>query len=371
MAKKAEIAHAVVDTSTSDDAQERLASIEDALAELAREGVDAVVTRRVSVLTGAARSAVTHSEARYRHLINRMAALVAELTPLGEVVYLNEVVASITGFSVEDLTGSNWFDLVLPLQGQGVEQSSLDILRQRFLGRGELSGFRTCIRTRDLRRKIISWNSAHVMDDDGHVGGICLFGTDVTEQVVAEDELRIAAVAFESQNGMVITDPNGVILRVNSAFTRLTGYSTAEAIGRTPALLQSGRHDKLFYQRMWDALRKKGGWQGEIWNKRKNGQIYAEMLSITTIVTPDRGITNYVANFSDITENKEAEAEIHRLAYYDDLTKLPNRRLLQDRLSQAVAATSRSGRYGAIFSSTLTISRHSTIRVGMTPATCF
>jgi diguanylate cyclase (GGDEF)-like protein/PAS domain S-box-containing protein len=148
---------------------------------------------------------------------------------------------------------------------------------------------------------------------------------------------------------MVISDPNGIILRVNAAFTRLTGYSATEAVGRTPALLKSGRQDHLFYQRMWDALKEKGGWQGEIWNKRKNGQIYAEMLCIKAIVTPDRGITHYVANFSDITEDKEAEAEIHRLAYYDALTTLPNRRLLQDRIGQAIAAAARSKRYGATF----------------------
>jgi diguanylate cyclase (GGDEF)-like protein/PAS domain S-box-containing protein len=179
--------------------------------------------------------------------------------------------------------------------------------------------------------------------------GVVISHTNITDHKRAEDELRIAAVAFLTQNGMVITDPKGVILRVNPAFTRLTGYSEAEAIGQTPALLYSGRHGPLFYQRMWQTITEEGLWQGEIWNKRKNGQIYAEMLNITAIVTPDRGITHFVANFSDITADKEAEAEIHRLAYYDALTSLPNRRLLQDRLRQAVAATARSGLSGAIF----------------------
>jgi diguanylate cyclase (GGDEF)-like protein/PAS domain S-box-containing protein len=174
--------------------------------------------------------------------------------------------------------------------------------------------------------------------------------TDVTERKLAEDELRIAAVAFASQNGMVITDPNGVILRVNPAFTRLTGYRAEEAIEQTMALLKSGRHNSLFYQRMWESLQEKGRWQGEIWNKRKNAQIYAEMLTITAILTPDRGVIYYVGSFTDITDDKEAEAEIHRLAYYDPLTRIPNRRLLHDRLHQALAATSRSGLYGAIFS---------------------
>jgi diguanylate cyclase (GGDEF)-like protein/PAS domain S-box-containing protein len=173
--------------------------------------------------------------------------------------------------------------------------------------------------------------------------------TDVTERKLAEDELRIAAVAFASQNGMVITDPNGIILRVNPAFTRLTGYTAEEAVEQTMALLKSGRHNALFYERMWESLKEKGRWQGEIWNRRKNTQIYAEMLTITAILTPERGVIYYVGSFTDITDDKEAEAEIHRLAYYDALTRLPNRRLLYDRLHQALAATSRSGLYGAIF----------------------
>lgn len=172
---------------------------------------------------------------------------------------------------------------------------------------------------------------------------------DITERRQAEDELRIAAVAFSSQSGMIITDAKGYVVRVNPAFTRLTGYSAEETVGKRPSLLKSGRHDEFFYQRLWSALQEKGYWQGEIWNKRRDGQIYAEMLSITAILAPDGRTTHYVGSFTDITENKMAEAEIHRLAYYDALTRLPNRRLLQDRLNQAIAATARSGLYGAIF----------------------
>lgn len=171
----------------------------------------------------------------------------------------------------------------------------------------------------------------------------------LAERKRVEDELRISAVAFASQNGMMITDASGVILRVNPAFTRLTGYSVEEAVGRTPAILKSGRQDPLFYQRMWETVKEKGYWQGEIWNRRKSGLIYAEMLTITGIFASDGSVSNYVASFTDITQGKEAEAEIHRLAYYDPLTRLPNRRLLHDRLGQAVAAAGRSRLYGVIF----------------------
>ena len=172
--------------------------------------------------------------------------------------------------------------------------------------------------------------------------------TDITERKRAEDELRIAAAAFELHEGMMVTDANGVILRVNQAFTRLTGYTAEEAAGKTPELLRSERHDELFYQHMWQALLLNKHWQGVIWSRHKDGKIYAEWLSMSAVRAQDGRTINYVGVFSDITQNSEAEAEIHRLAYYDPLTQLPNRRLLQDRLAQALAATVRNGRCGAI-----------------------
>ncbi|MBU1691068.1 MAG: EAL domain-containing protein [Gammaproteobacteria bacterium] len=172
--------------------------------------------------------------------------------------------------------------------------------------------------------------------------------TDITARKQAEEELRIAAIAFESQQGMMVTDANRVIVRVNQAFTRLTGYSAEEAVGQTPALLKSGRHDQAYYQRMWDSLKQNKYWQGQIWNRRKNGKIYADWQTISAVTAPDGRVTHYVSTYSNITHNPEAEAEIYRLAYYDPLTQLPNRRLLQDRLVQALAATARSGHCGAI-----------------------
>lgn len=172
---------------------------------------------------------------------------------------------------------------------------------------------------------------------------------DISERKRAEEELSIAAITFQSQNGILITDPESIIIRVNPAFTQLTGYSAEDAIGQTLNLITSGRHGPLFYQGMWDSIKKEGRWQDEIWNKRKNGQIYPALITITAIYSSKGEVTHYIGNFSDITKEKEAEAKIHRLAYYDPLTNLPNRRLFQDRLQEAIIATSRSGQYGAIF----------------------
>ncbi|MDP3087917.1 MAG: EAL domain-containing protein [Methylotenera sp.] len=174
--------------------------------------------------------------------------------------------------------------------------------------------------------------------------------SDITERKLIEEELRISAVAFSCQNGMMITDSKSVIQRVNPAFESLTGYSAEESIGKTPSMLSSGRQNWMFYQQMWVTLNKTGKWQGEIWNKRKNGQIYPELLTITAIYSPEKIITHFVGSFNDITENKEAEADIQRLAYSDPLTGLPNRRLLKDRLAHAIATSVRGEFFGALFS---------------------
>jgi diguanylate cyclase (GGDEF)-like protein/PAS domain S-box-containing protein len=171
---------------------------------------------------------------------------------------------------------------------------------------------------------------------------------DISARKRAEEDSHIAAIAFESQAGMMVTDPHGVIVRVNRAFTRLTGYSAEEAAGRTPSLLSSGRHTPEFYAEMWATINARGHWQGRIWNRRKDGHVFAEWLSITAVNSPDGDVTHYVSTFSDITESAEAEAQIHRLAHYDVLTGLPNRLLLQDRMGQALASASRSGLHGAI-----------------------
>ncbi|MDO8207287.1 MAG: EAL domain-containing protein [Gallionella sp.] len=174
------------------------------------------------------------------------------------------------------------------------------------------------------------------------------FSRDITCRKQAEAALRIAAVAFESQESMTITDNNGVILRVNAAFTRDTGYTASEAVGQTSRLLKSGRHDAAFYAEMWETLLRTGAWQGEIWDRRKNGEVYPKWLTISAVKDSNENVTHYVGTHIDITERKAAEEEIKNLAFYDPLTALPNRRLLMVRLKQALASSARNGREGAL-----------------------
>jgi diguanylate cyclase (GGDEF)-like protein/PAS domain S-box-containing protein len=170
----------------------------------------------------------------------------------------------------------------------------------------------------------------------------------ITRRKTNEAELRIAAVAFESQEILMITDSDGVILRVNHAFTENTGYTAEEVIGQNPRIFKSGRHDAAFYRELWDTIRTTGKWQGEVWDKRKNGEIYPKWLSISAVKNSDGIVTHYVSSQVDITKRKKAEEEIQHLAFYDPLTQLPNRRLLQDRLQHAIASSARSGRKGAL-----------------------
>jgi diguanylate cyclase (GGDEF)-like protein/PAS domain S-box-containing protein len=162
-----------------------------------------------------------------------------------------------------------------------------------------------------------------------------------------EEELRVAATAFNAHEAITITDSDGTILQVNDAFTQITGYTAEEAIGNNPNILKSGKHDKEFYVRMWDSIRKEGFWKGEIYNRRKNGEIYPEMLSISAVKDQEGKITHYVAHFFDITEIKNAQHDAEYRAQHDALTDLYNRQKLTDELERVYRQAVRTREYSA------------------------
>ncbi|WP_386080375.1 EAL domain-containing protein [Vreelandella sp. F11] len=170
----------------------------------------------------------------------------------------------------------------------------------------------------------------------------------IEEREQARAEAQIAAAAFQTHLGILITDSRGTILKVNETFSRITGYSEAEIVGNNPRMFSSGLQNAAFYRRLWKRVITTGNWEGEIWNQRKNGELFPEWLTISAVHSVEGALTHFVATMSDISERKAAEQEIHQLAFYDTLTGLANRRLFMDRLGTALKELQRHQRCGAL-----------------------
>ncbi|MES2366963.1 MAG: EAL domain-containing protein [Pseudomonadota bacterium] len=235
---------------------------------------------------------------------------------------------------------------VLQSVADQVENSSAFVARVQYLNGHRNDKSREELRLKDER--VIDRYSAPMTGADSKYYGRVWYFRDITERKQAEQALRIAATAFEVQESIIITDAHKVILRVNQSFTRLTGYSAEEAIGQTPALIKSGMQDAEFYRQMWETMNRDHSWQGEIWNRRKNGEVHPDWLTITAVTNAEGEVTHYVSTYADLSQYKKDEAAIHSLAFYDPLTSLPNRRLLLDRLQHAFAASSRHHNHGAL-----------------------
>ncbi len=167
---------------------------------------------------------------------------------------------------------------------------------------------------------------------------------DITDRYNAEKQLELAGLVFQhAREGIMVADGNGALVDINAAFTRITGYERHEVIGKNPRILSSGRQGKEFYNTMWNSLRTLGFWTGEVWNRRKNGEVYAQLLTVSAVRNASQEIVQYVALFSDITALKNYQSELEHVAHFDALTGLPNRLLLADRLQQAMSLAQRRG----------------------------
>nr|WP_244183102.1 EAL domain-containing protein [Halomonas songnenensis] len=187
-----------------------------------------------------------------------------------------------------------------------------------------------------------------LVNSDGSFSGTLLVARDITEAKRSELELSIAAAAFQAHLGIIIADARGKILKANPMFTQITGYTEAEVVGRDPHMFSSGHHGPGFYRQLWRSVKKHGRWEGEVWNQRKNGDVFPEWVAISSITNDDNQLTHYVATVIDISERKAAEQEIHQLAFYDSVTGVANRRLFMDRLEMALKDVIRHRSYGAL-----------------------
>jgi diguanylate cyclase (GGDEF)-like protein/PAS domain S-box-containing protein len=206
----------------------------------------------------------------------------------------------------------------------------------------------TAVQTDGQQRKVFAKGFP---EHDGNARVVRIYGLvqDITERQRKEEKIRLAASVFtHAREGISITNADGIIVEVNEAFSRITGYLREEAIGQNPRFLKSSRQGPSFYEAMWRDLTGPGHWSSEIWNRRKSGEVYAELLTISAVRDAQGTTQHYVALFSDITGIKDQQNQLEYIAHFDALTNLPNRRMLEDRLNQAMATSRRNGLYGAL-----------------------
>ncbi len=246
--------------------------------------------------------ALRDSEARYRHLLENQTDLILRHKPDGTILYVNEAFCRYFGKTKVELEGNTWQPVALP--------EDVPMALEKLNALSPINPVVT-IENRIIAAKgEVRWGqfvNKAFFNNDGQLEDILTVGRDITERKNHEETLRIAAAAFEAQESILITDSRRVIQRVNTAFTRITGYSVKEAVGRTPALLRSGLHDKDFYLDILETVKSKGYWHGEIWNKRKNGEIFPVLQTITAVMDEMGQLTHYVGAMVDISAQKQAE----------------------------------------------------------------
>ncbi len=289
--------------------------------------------------------ALRESEERYRAVVQSVYGAIIIIDSSGTIVSWNRSAEIIFGYTEAEIIGLPVL-LLMPHQYRALHLAGIKRVtsggESRIIGKiVELEGLRKDQSKFPLELSLSQWQ----MSESWFFIGII---RDITERKQIEMDLRIAATAFESQEALVITDTESVILRINKAFAESTGYTEKEAIGQKISLLKSGRHDAAFYAAMWKCLLDTGSWQGEIWDRRKNGEIYPKWLSITAVKDSDGVTSHYVGTHTDITERKATDQRIQQLAFYDPLTELPNRRLLEERLKHGISMERRDGRQLAL-----------------------
>jgi diguanylate cyclase (GGDEF)-like protein/PAS domain S-box-containing protein len=308
---------------------------------LASRNRELVRLEQERALTG---QAIRESEQHFRTLANNGSALIWTSGLDRGCDYFNEPWLAFTGRTLEQSVGNGWMASV----HADDLRHYLETYHQAF-DRREAFGMEYRLRHADGDYRWV-WIEASVRYDSanrfiGYIG----FCYDITHRKQAGERIQLAAKVFTSaREGIMITDPQGHIIEVNQAFTDITGYRLDEVIGRGASLLKSGRQSAEFYAEFWHSLIDSGHWSGEIWNRRRNGEVYAEYLTISAVRDSRGQIQHYAALFSDITPQKEHQFQLERIAHYDVLTGLPNRVLLADRLHQAMAQVKRHGRKLAV-----------------------
>jgi len=276
------------------------------------------------------------SRQRLRTITEHMGEGLYVLDPRGRIVHINAAACALLGFQRQELLGCNAHTCFhVDSGGEQLPEDLCPVRTEPARGRVYRSDAETFQR-RDGSRVEVSLVASPLREEDALAGSIVLF-RDISAEREAQERLRRVNVAFRNlAEAVVVTDADADIQAVNQAFTEITGYEEAEVLGRNPRLLQSGRHDVRFYAALWRELLGTGRWEGEIWNRRKNGEIYPEWLRINAVLGPGGSVLGYVSVFSDITEQRASAERLRRLAYHDQLTGLYNRGAFMETLRHAL-----------------------------------
>ncbi len=262
----------------------------------------------------------------------------------GRYIGCNLAFEEFMGSREEDLAGKTVYDVAPPELARIYEEADRTLMDSRGSQVYEAKARHASGDMRD-----VVFYKAAITRTNGELGGLVGVMLDISERKKMEEGLKQAATVFENTTeGVVITDCDGCIVAVNRAFGEITGYSSDEAIGANPSILNSGRQDAAFYAEMWRAIRERGCWQGELWNRRKDGSVYPEWLSVSVVRDAEGAVTHYVGVFSDITVLKRSQERLDYQAHHDLLTDLPNRLLFEDRLSHALQRAKRESEHVAV-----------------------
>ena len=303
----------------------------------ARDGLEKRVAERTADLT-ASREKLRRSNDFYLTVLEHFPAMIWRSGLDARCDYFNATWLEFRGRSLAQEVGEGWVEGVHPEDRERCVSAYLQDFEARLAFSVEYR-----LQRRDGQYRWIVVVGRPFFDLDGQFAGYLGACFDVSERHDAAEQLRLTASVFShAREGILITDASGIIVDVNAAFTTITGYSRADALGQTPAILMAGHQSQECYDAMWATVKQSGDWQGEIWNRKKNGELYAELLTFSAVPGEDERTGHYLGIFADITLQKEHEKRLEKLAHFDPLTDLPNRTLLNDRLHMSIAAARRN-----------------------------
>jgi len=289
---------------------------------------------------------ISESEVRFQKLLQNIPTISVQGYKLdGTTTYWNKASEALYGYTKEQAIGRNLLDLIIPEDMEDNVRDGIRLMAEKGL---PSPSSELLLKHRNGSRVPV-YSSHAIVSIEGRDDELFCMDIDLTEQKQAEAKLRLSARVFsDTHDGIAITDANKLIIDVNPAFCDITGYSPEEVIGQNPSILSSGKQSSEFYKEMWQTIHEHDHWHGEIWNSKKSGQVYAELLTISALKDEHDKVVNYVGIFSDITKSKEHQEELNVMAHYDVLTGLPNRVLFIDRFQQAIAHSKRTSHQLAI-----------------------